>query len=127
MPTNVKVIEARDFISARPGGVLDLHASESLLHTIMQSASALDSFQVLLDTRRALGVLSTTDLWYLSQKLAQDGTWGAHKTAVLVPHDRFDHAQFFTMCAEGRGLNVRAFLAYEDAMEWLLDDRSAQR
>ena len=122
MPTNVKIIQARDFISARPGGVLDLHASETLLDSIVTSSTSLEQFQVLLDTRRTLTSLSTTDLWYLSQKLTHADVAGMHKTAVLCPHERFDHAQFFAMCAEHRGLNIRAFLAYEDAMEWLIHD-----
>jgi hypothetical protein len=128
VPTNIKIIQARDFISARPGGVLDLHASEKLLEDIVSSSTSLDQFHVLLDTRRTLASLSTTDLWCLSQKLMHADAAAMHKTAVLCPHERFDHARFFAMCAEHRGLNIRAFLAYEDAMQWLIgDDHAAAR
>ena len=122
MPTNVKIIHARDFIMARPGGVLDPVASEKLLDDIVGSTNSLDSFQVLLDTRRSLAVLTTIDLWRLAEKLTAGVTSQVHKTAVLCPHERFDHARFFAMCAERRGVNIRAFLAYEDAMEWLIAD-----
>ena len=122
MPTNVRIIHARDFITARPGGVLDLHASENLLDQITSSSTFLDNCQVLLDTRRALAVLNTTDLWCLAQRLTRGRISAVHKTAVLCPYERFDHARFFAMCAEGRGLNIHAFLSYEDAMQWLIDD-----
>jgi hypothetical protein len=123
MPTNIKIIHARDFVTARPGGILDLEASEKLLADIASASTSLDSFQVLLDTRRALAVLSTGDLWRLAQKLTQGHVSALHKTAVLCPSERFDHARFFSaICAEGRGLNIRAFLSYEDAMEWLIND-----
>ncbi|MGZ5126937.1 MAG: hypothetical protein ACXWC1_29540 [Burkholderiales bacterium] len=123
MPTNIKIIHARDFVTARPGGILDLEASEKLLADIASASTSLDGFQVLLDTRRALAVLSTFDLWRLAQKLTQDHMSALQKTAVLCPQERFDHASFFSaICAEGRGLNIRAFLSYEDAMEWLIKD-----
>jgi hypothetical protein len=40
---------------------------------------------------------------------------------VLCPLERFDHSRFFALCAENRGFDVRAFVSYEDAMEWLIE------
>jgi hypothetical protein len=43
------------------------------------------------------------------------------KTAVLCPRERFDNAKLFSLLAGNRGFRqFRAFLSYEDAMEWLL-------
>ena len=43
------------------------------------------------------------------------------KTAVLCPRERFDNAKFFSLLAGSHGFrHIRAFLNYEDAMEWLL-------
>jgi hypothetical protein len=70
-------------------------------------------------------VLTTRDLWDLAEKLTEGEMSRVHKTAVLCPHERFDHARFFAMCAERRGFNIRAFLSYEDAMEWLIADDPA--
>ena len=50
-----------------------------------------------------------------------DGPTFLRKTAVLCPRERFDNARFFSLLAASHGFRgVRAFLAYEDAMEWLL-------
>jgi len=120
MPTNVKIIHARDFIRATPGGVLDLQASEALLLDIVEASGQIADVDVLLDTRRTMTVLSTSDLWGLAQKVAIAGAKSVRRTAVLCPAERFDHARFFSMCGERHGLDIRAFLDYEHAMEWLV-------
>src|SRR5687767_2173244 len=65
MPTNVKIIHARDFIRATPGGVLDLKASERLLLDVAEASGRLPDVDLLLDTRNTMTVLSTADLWAL--------------------------------------------------------------
>ena len=128
MPTNVKVIHARDFVRATPGGVLDLEASEALLTDIARAASSVDDCEVLLDTRRAIPALGTADLWLLAQHASRHHTTFVHKTAVLCPLERFDHARFFAMCSSSHGMNIRAFTTYEDAMEWLIaEDQPTDR
>jgi hypothetical protein len=122
MPTNVKIIHAHDFVRATPGGVLDRAASEQLLSDIARASAALYEFQILLDTRRALVVLDSADLWMLARKVTEQYRALMRKTAVLCPTERFNHARFFAMCTQSEGLNVRAFVNYEDAMEWLIAD-----
>jgi hypothetical protein len=65
-------------------------------------------------------MLSAGQLWYLAEKFAGHPHIGRRKTALLCPRQRFDHARFFSLCAEHRGSNVEAFTSYEEAMEWLL-------
>ena len=60
MPTNIRVIHARDFVRATPQGVLDLNASEKLLFEIVVAGAPLATYDVLLDTRSAVGVLGTS-------------------------------------------------------------------
>jgi hypothetical protein len=125
MPTNVRVIRAQDFIRAAPGGVLDLAASEKLLADIVLAAGSLDDYQVLLDTRNAIAVLETSDLYYLAERVAEHAGKLNHMTAVLCPLERFNHARFFTLCTQRRGLNIRPFATYEQAMEWLIENAAA--
>jgi hypothetical protein len=86
----------------------------------------LTDFYVIVDTRTAQVELSPTDLWYLAKELSRvrQPNWG--KTAVLCPLEGFDFAEFFALCAKNRGLNVKAFTSFEDAIVWLapskLDD-----
>ena len=125
MPTNVKIIHARDFIRATPGGVLDLQTSERLLLDIAEASSQLPGVDLLLDTRNSMTLLSTSDLWELAQKVSSAGAKSLRRTAVLCPAERFDHARFFSMCAERHGFEIRAFLDYEHAMEWLVESDRA--
>ena len=122
MPPSVKVIQARDFVRARPEGVVDLEESMRLLAEIANAAAGLKDHDVVLDVRRVEPGLGTTELWTLAQKLADYRDVFRRKTAVLCPLERFDNARFFVMCAENRGLNIRAFTSYEGAMEWILGD-----
>lgn len=120
MPANVKVIHARDFIRATPEGHVYLDKAEQLLQNIAEAGSGLQDFEVLVDTRRVTGALTATDLWRLAEKLVGYRHTFAHKTAILCPVEKFDNSAFFSLCAENRGFNIRAFTSYEDAMEWLL-------
>lgn len=122
MPTNVKVIPARDFIRARPDGHAYLDKAEELLAEIAKAGDGLDDFAILVDTREVSGRLSATELWRLAETLLKFRRTFAKRTAVLCPIDKFDHTRFFTLCAENHGFNIRAFVAYEDAMEWLIAD-----
>lgn len=120
MPSNVKVIRARDFIRAQPDGHASLEKAEQLLREIAQAGAGLEDFEVLVDTRSATGALTATDMWRLAETLVGFRKTFAHRTAVLCPRERFDHARFFALCAENRGFNVQAFESYEDAMKWLI-------
>ena len=122
MPTNVKVIQALDFIRARPDGHAYLDKAEQLLADIAKAGDGLDDFAILVDTRQVSGALSATELWSLAEKLVKFRHTFAKRTAVLCPTEKFDHTRFFTLCAENHGFNIRAFTSYEDAMEWLIGD-----
>ena len=120
MPTNVKIIHASDFIRARPEGPAQLEDAEQMLKDIAVAGAGLDSYEVLVDTRRVTGSLSATDLWTLAQQLVRFRTTFAHRTAILCPLEKFDHSRFFALCAENRGFNIQAFTSYEEAIEWLI-------
>jgi len=121
VPTNVKVIQAKDFVRATHEGHADLEKAEQLLQSMADAGAGLKDFHVLVDTRRSTGWLGATELWSLSQKLAKYQNAFGRKTAILCPLERFDHNRFFALCAENRGFNVRAFVSYEEAMEWLIE------
>ena len=122
MSTNVKVIQAREFIRARPDGRAYLDRAEQLLAEIAQAGDGLDDFAILVDTRQVSGQLSATELWRLAETLVKFRHTFAKRTAVLCPMEKFDHTRFFALCAENHGFKIRAFISYEEAMEWLIAD-----
>ena len=120
MTTNIRVIRSHDFIRATEDGQIDLGKSKKLLIEVAEVAATLVNYEIILDTRKAQGELSATDLWQLAAELSNLGTTFYRKTAVLCPLERFDQAKFFELCAHNRGFRVSAFTSYEEAMEWLM-------
>jgi hypothetical protein len=121
MPSNVKVIHAREFIRAQPDGQAHLDNALKLLKDIAQAGEGLEDYEILVDTRSVTGSLSATDLWTLAERLVRFRKTFARRTAILCPIERFDHARFFSLCADNHGFNIRAFSSYEEAMEWLIE------
>lgn len=120
MATNVRVIQPSDFVRATPDGRCDIPTGERLLLDIAETASDLEDFNVLVDTRKLSGMLTASELWHLAEKFVNHPHIGRRKTAVLCPVSRLDHARFFALRAERHGGNVQAFSSYEEAMDWLL-------
>jgi hypothetical protein len=120
MPTNIRIIQSNDFIKATPEGQFDLEKSKKLLMEIATASVSLVDYEIILDTRKAQMRLSTFDLWYLAVELGNLGKAFYRKTAVLCPIERFDQAEFFALCAQNGGFQVRAFSSFEDAIEWLM-------
>ncbi len=119
MATDIRIIHAHDFVKATPEGKFDFERSKILLTEIALAASPLGDCQIILDTRKAQVEMSVTQLWYLAVELSNLRKDFSGRTAVLCPLDRFDDAEFFALCAQNRGLRVRAFTSFEDVMEWL--------
>ena len=124
MATTIRIIHAHDFIKATPEGTLDLENSKKLLVEIAADSSTSGDHEILLDTRKAQSELSAADLWYLAAELISFRKALSRKTAVLCPLARFDHAAFFALCAQNKGFKVHAFTSFEDAMEWLMADKT---
>jgi hypothetical protein len=125
MARNIRIINARDFVAAKPDGLLDLEESEKILREVVGISDPLDEFDILVDTREAASTLSATDLWYLADRLVRHPKTFAGRTAILCPSERFDHASFFALCAENKGIDMQAFTSYEEAMVWLNAGRAA--
>lgn len=120
MPTNIRVIHARDFILATPEGQLDREGTRKLLMEVASASASSAEYEILVDLRKAELEMSATDLWYLVAELGNFRKAFSRKTAVLCPHARFDRAEFFALCAQNRGFQIRAFTSFENAVKWLV-------
>jgi len=121
MSTTVRVIHPPDFLRARADGHVDLDMGKQLLAGVASAAAPLESYQVLIDIRDVVGQLTPDELHELAGSLIHFRSIFLRKTAVLCPRERFDNARFFSLLAASYGFRrMRAFLTYEDAMEWLL-------
>jgi len=121
MTTNIRVIHPSDFLRVRTDGRVDLEMGRNLLAGVAEAAATLERFEVLIDIRDAIGQLTPDELHELAGSLIGFRSTFLHRTAVLCPRERFDNARFFSLLAASYGFRrIRAFLTYEDAMEWLM-------
>ena len=121
MSTTVRVIKPSDFLRARADGRVDLDVGKQLRADVARAAQPLDDYEVLIDLRDAIGMLTPDEVHELAGSLIHFRETFLRKTAVLSPRERFDNARFFSLLAASYGFRrIRAFLTYEDAMEWLL-------
>lgn len=119
MARKIRIVNARDFVSAKPDGALNLEEGEQLLREVVGVSDPLEEFDILVDTREAVSTLSASDLWFLADRLQRFPKTFAGRTAILCPDERLDHAAFFALCAESKGIDMQAFTSYEEAMNWL--------
>jgi hypothetical protein len=122
MPSNIRIIRASDFIVASPDGRLDLRKSKALLVEIATMPPPSSDYEILIDTRKATVDFSIADLYDLAEVLGRHRKAFSRKTAVLCPPDGFNDAGFFALCAKIRDFQVSAFVSYEEAIEWLVED-----
>jgi len=120
MPTNIRIIHAHEFIKATPEGQLDLDQAKEILREIVSAEGPSFDYDVILDVRKAQPKLSTADLWNLAAELDNLRKAFSRKTAVLCPLEGYDRAGFFALCAQNRGVKVKAFSSFEDAINWLI-------
>ncbi len=124
MPSNLRIISIRDFLKLAPQGSQDFKSLKQTISEVASVGGAFSDYDLLIDTRGAEIHLSVTDIWELAADLAKMIQAGASKSfrakiPVLCPTEEFNHAKFFSLCAENRGLNVHAFTSFEDLFDWL--------
>jgi len=119
VPADIRIIHAHEFIQATPDGQFDLEATKKVLIEIVSMAAPSNNYDILLDTRGARSELTVAELLELATEVHKVRKAFTHKSALLVPRERLDHAEFFAGCAQERGIEVKAFVSLGDAMAWL--------
>ena len=120
MPVNVKVINTKDFIKTAATGVLDFAASKQAIVDIASKIKQPGEYEVLLDTRGAEAMLSINDLHELGVALADHPSLRHSKICLLAPMSDLDNAHFLELVAQNRGVRIKAFTDFEQAITWLV-------
>jgi DNA polymerase III delta prime subunit len=126
MALKLHIIHAKDFVRMTPEDELDFEKSREMLVKAVLSEEMSYELDVLVDFRQVKGKLSTTDIWYLAEELSKHENAFREKIAVLVNPDKFDKARFFELCSLNRGIEVKAFSSYEDAINWFFPSSDVQ-
>jgi hypothetical protein len=120
MPVNIKVIHTRDFIKTTVTGVLDFAVSKQALLDIASEIEQPGEYEILVDTRNAEAVLSLVDIFELGKALATHPSLRRSKIACLTTMKDMKEAEFLETTTANRGLRVRMFTDFEEAITWLL-------
>jgi hypothetical protein len=129
MPQELHVIKAGDFLRCGGEGLIDFETSRQALKSFAEALVGRGVEKAILDIRKVYGnpPVTYTQLYQLAKAFREAGFGEAHKLAVLVSPDRQDKAEFFAICASGRGWNAWPFDNFEDAFEWLTEEVPIQR
>jgi len=121
MPVNIKIIHTKDFVKTTTTGVLDFEASQQAIVEIAARIRQPGEFNVLVDNRQAESLLSIGDLYELGKALAGHRALVRSRVALLVPPQELRQALFFEDVAANRGVNIKVFADFEQAITWLMD------
>jgi hypothetical protein len=123
MPVNYKIIQAKDFIKAKPTGEIDIQESKIVLGQLAEMAKLVEDCEILLDVREAYGNMNMADLKELVLELGRHREAFRSKIAALARNDeQFDKAVFVEVFASIDGFKVMAFTDFEQAINWLQSD-----
>jgi hypothetical protein len=123
MPVNYKIIQAKDFIKARPTGGIDLEESKKVLGQLAEMAKQVEDCEILVDVREAYGSMDVAELHELVLEFGRHRDAFRSKIAVIAREgEQFNKAVFVEMCAGIDGFKVVAFTDFEQAINWLQSD-----
>ena len=120
MPVNLKVINTKDFIITTATGTLDFAASKQALLDILSHIKQPGEYDVLVDTREAESLLSINNLYQLGEALASAPMLRRSRICLLAPTGDIDKVDFFETVAANRGVQIKAFTDFEQAIAWLV-------
>ena len=127
MRVNYKIIQAKDFIKAKPTGEIDLDESKIVLGQVAQMEHLIGDHELLLDLREVHSNLDKDDLFELILELGRHKEAFRSKIAVIARDDeQFNKAVFLEMCANIDGFTTMAFTDYEKAINWLQSDEGIE-
>lgn len=120
MPVNLKVINTKDFITTTATGKLDLAASKQALLDIVSHIKQPGEYDVLVDTREAESLLTINNLYEIGEALANARMLYRSRICLLAPAKDIDKADFLETVASNRGAQIKAFIDFEQAINWLV-------
>lgn len=118
-PVNIKVIHTKDFVKITVKGVLDFALSRQALLDIASQIEQSGQYKILVDTREAKIVLSTVDIFESGEALTAHPSIRRNKIAFLTLMNQAKQARFFEDVAVNRGIRVKSFTDFDEAIVWL--------
>ncbi len=119
MAIKIKIIRSVDYLSVNDDGSIEFEESKRKLASLAEPKRPPADYELLMDFRRTQWILSTEEIYSLVLALINAPDSFRDKIALLVlPGVNFDRTYFQELISENKGIDVRTFTNYEDAIEW---------
>ena len=119
MAIKIKIIRSVDYLSVNDDGSIEFEESKRKLASLAEPKRPPADYELLMDFRRTQWILSTEEIYSLVLALINAPDSFRDKIALLVlPGVNFDRSYFQDLISENKGIDVRTFTNYEDAIEW---------
>lgn len=117
---DIRLVRGTQFIHADHDGTLELESSRDALCQLLSDGPQGERYDLLFDVRDADVDLTMPDVWTLVQDLETCASGFDQRLAILDDWDEtFDRMQFMEASAHEVGFQVRAFIDFESAVNWL--------
>ena len=119
MAIKIKIIRSVDYLSVNDDGSIEFEESKRKLASLAEPKRPPADYELLMDFRRTQWILSTEEIYSLVEALIDAPDSFRDKIALLLlPGVNFDRTYFQELISENKGIDVRTFTNYEDAIEW---------
>jgi len=119
MATKIKIIRSVDYLSISDDGVIEFEKSKKNLAALAEPKRPPADYEMLMDFRRTQWILTTDEIYALVKSLIDAPDSFRDKIALLLlPGVNFDKVYFQELCSENKGIDIRTFTNYEDAIQW---------
>ena len=119
MATKIKIIRSVDYLSISNEGTIEFEESKKNLAALAEPKRPPADYELLLDFRRTQWILSTDEIYSLVEELINAADSFRDKIALLLlPGVNFDRSYFQELCTDTKGVEIRTFTNYEDAVDW---------
>ncbi len=123
MATKIKIIRSIDYLSVTDDSTVNFEESKRKLSEMAEPKRPPADYEILLDFRRTQWILSTDEIFSLVEALIHMQDSFRDKIALLLlPGVNFDKVRFTELTSESKGVEVRTFTNYEDAIQWFYND-----
>lgn len=127
---DIRLVRGQQFFRGDQRGKLDLEASREALCQLLAegtegAGNTPGSHDLLFDVRDADIAMELKEVWTLLQDLKECNPGFDGRLALLDNwDDTFDRVQFFEASSDMIGVEAKAFLEFEEAVEWLWTSRA---
>jgi hypothetical protein len=130
---NIRLVRGQQFLRGDKQGELDLEKSREALCRLLAegtegAGTKPGAHDLLFDVRDAEIAMELKEVWALLQDLEECNPGFDGRLALLDNwDDTFDRVQFFEASSDEIGIEAKAFLEFEEAVEWLWAGRSVSK